>query len=241
MKFFQKPKLIGIILVTLMLLTGCSHLPSKDTMFTLKNLREYSVEDFNLSKEVKYFEINYYKASKLNNQLKLMNIMGYPIHFYFDRTAFNALSANEKQKINNALPVIVSNGFFGTYPGAAMHDPDNAITVANVKVLDQHLNVKNIATKREVLTLLGKIDTLAELQLVLWLNNKEPATRYKVENHQYTFISHFNNGTMGEHLGCGSHTYRGVIDEKGNIARYNLIEFKANEPSAPLSGCSDAP
>lgn len=241
MKHAKQMTLISVFL-SLIFLSGCSHVISKNDEAALKKLSEYTIKDFNLNKDIKYFEINRYRVLSRSNRMGIVHMASYPIMVYSDKKAYAGLNTKEKHLIKSSLPVVANRGYFGAVNnGPTMINSGKIASIANLRYISSDAKTKSIATKREVLALLGNIDTPAELQLALWLYNKKSANSYKKVGDRYVFTTRFSNTTMGDDLGCGLHVYRGVMSAQGTLDNYDLIRFNAYEPSAPLSGCGNAP
>ncbi len=84
----------------------------------------------------------------------------------------------------------------------------------------------------DVVKYLGKIDTPAEIKLVLWLNNEaHDKDKYRKTSNGYTVISEYDNSidNFGE---CGHFVYRLKINKKGKITEKKLLK-----KTASIHGC----
>ena len=93
-------------------------------------------------------------------------------------------------------------------------------------------------TVKDVIGMLGEIDTPAEAKLVLWLNDKNRGIsdenhkdKYRKTSKGYAVISEYDNSinNFGE---CGHFTYRIHISKTGKVREKKLLK---KEPSK--NGC----
>lgn len=218
---------LNFIMLSIFLL-ACGGITAKqDGSVKLKKLNDYKVSDFKLTNDVSYFEIESYNTSELNKKLQFLpRVGGKRTKIFFDQSAYQALTDKDKSKVNIAFPKFAKSDHLGARIAPPMtRNMGHIMSISNLRYLDKQSKVHTIPTTSGVMDLLGDIDTAAEIQLVLWMNNERPAKSYKKVNNQYEItINYFVPTSFVQN--CGTYTYRIIMDLNGKILEKKLLKFK---------------
>lgn len=102
-------------------------------------------------------------------------------------------------------------------------------------MIDSHEKIWRMNEVKDIIEMLGSIDTPAEAKIVLWLNDKNRDTsdenhkdKYRKTHKGYIVISEYDNSVdnFGE---CGNFTYRISISKKGEITEKKLLSKKPSK------------
>lgn len=192
----------------------------------LKPLGEYKSSDYNLKDGVEYLEIRTYFGQAKSVQ-EVYNETTYKkeiaIHAKSDGFLDENISANLKAVKPNLKDSDIRKHRMCRFMGCNFR-----ISVAVVLFADKNITTLNKVS--DVTAMLGKIDTPAELKLVLWLNdiNKnltdhKHSESYKKVKNGYEVISVYENNVMnfGE---CGVFKHKLLINDDGKIGKKILLE-----------------
>lgn len=178
-KIYSYP-FVGIgLMIAVFIFSGCQQPALDDNQKKLKKLHAYQLSDFNLAKEVKYFEIAQYidPSPRSVSQTRTED--------RYDVSSYSNLSDSNKKKLASLKFVGVDEkssgkGLRNVFVFSSDLSPDErkriAISIAmapgyvNLHYVDQDSKVKVIATKKELKAFLGEIDTSAEELLCWYLN-----------------------------------------------------------------------
>ncbi len=182
----------------------------------LKPIHEYPASAFNLKKGVTYFEIRQYEVDD-NNKLRtkpyktVLSFQRKPLLSFDKETVrkFHKLSPNLSTKSNISKSSLESDGIGCNY-------------IYNGFTIDDKGKMLYMNMIEDVTSFLGKIDTPAEAQVVLWLHNKHSGKSYSKTYSGYNVIVEYSV-TLGE---CKRYKYRATINKKGKIIKYKLLESR---------------
>ncbi len=220
-------KIFKIVLLVL-LITGVHAKGAK--WQELKALKEYPVNAYKLKEGVEYLEIrNYIKG----NKDKRYNIKKYGVTVSMQRTPLKSFSPKMVKKFKALSPNLskqtnIKSSTFCLMSGCVSQ-------ISNGFMIDSHGKMWRMNMVKDVIGMLGEIDTPAEAKLVLWLNDKNRSTsdenykdKYRKTSKGYTVISEYDNSIMnfGE---CGHFTYRININKKGKITGKKLLKKKPSK------------
>jgi len=157
---------------------GCQQPALDDSQKKLKKLSMYQLSDYNLAKEIKYFEIVQYDPPSFT--------IAPNIRLRYDTSSYNNLSYANRKKLVSLKFVAVdekssNKGLHNMFVFSSELSPRDrkriSISIAmspgyaNLHYVDKNSKVKVIATKKELKAFLGEIDTSAEELLSWYLNN----------------------------------------------------------------------
>jgi hypothetical protein len=96
--------------------------------------------------------------------------------------------------------------------------------ICNGFMIDTDEKIWRMNTRTDAVEMLGEIDTPAEVQAVLWLNNKHEANSYRKVSNGYEVRINYNNSSKQ----CGD---RVTITNKGEIVNYRSLRQKMKKNS----------
>jgi len=188
-----------IILLALLLTT----IQAKSSKWQrLQAIDVYSGSDYNLKESVSYMEIRWYGDKKGKKITKVLKLYREPLESYPKKiiSKFRSL----KPKYSNSADIGWSgNAFF----------------------IDKKGKMFQMDMKKDIISLLGKIDRAAEVELVLYLNHLEGRHYYKKVSKGYKIKS------IEKLKGCTSSINQGLVEKSG---RYTL----AAEYTLQREGCA---
>ncbi len=192
----------------------------------LKPLGEYKSSDYNLKEEVAYLEIRGYFGEAKSVQ-EVYNETTYQkeiaIHAKSDGFLDENISTNLKVIKPNLKDSDIRKDKMCRFMGC-FYKANTAVAALKDK------NITSLNKVSDVTVMLGKIDTSAELKLVLWLNDSNKnltdhkhSESYKRVKNCYEVISVHENSVMniGE---CGVFKHKLLVNEKGEIEKKILLE-----------------
>ncbi len=192
----------------------------------LKPLGEYKSSDYNLKEEVAYLEIRGYFGEAKSVQ-EVYNETTYQkeiaIHAKSDGFLDENISTNLKVIKPNLKDSDIRKDKMCRFMGC-FYKANTAVAALKDK------NITSLNKVSDVTVMLGKIDTPAELKLVLWLNDSNKnltdhkhSESYKRVKNGYEVISVHENSVMniGE---CGVFKHKLLVNEKGEIEKKILLE-----------------
>jgi len=157
-------KIIGFVLLCFTFLWFTPSLHAKDTQWQkLKPLEAYVGSAYHLKERVAYMEIRTYSSRKNTKPTQIFKLYKKPLKNYSKDTIkkFKALRAKYSKRAD-----IRAN--------------------ANAFFIDTKGKMFQMDMKKDIVVLLGEIDTLAEVQLLLWLRYEKYAKRCKRTANGYT-------------------------------------------------------
>ncbi len=122
----------------------------------LEPLKSYPGSAYNLKENVAYMEIRRYSTKKSKNASETLALYRKPLKSY---------SEDIIAKFKALTPKYLKNADLGSY--------------GNAFFIDTKGKMFQMDMKKDIISLLGEIDTLAEVQLVLWLNHEKYGKYYK--------------------------------------------------------------
>jgi len=214
--------LIGAVLKfsMILLLLLCSTLIA-DAWTKLKPLKSYAPTQFNLKKGIEYLEVRQYDSDKKYK----INRQKYRIRFPIYRTPLNKLNHKVTRQFRRILPNISKETNIKKLSICATGECK--MTIGNGFYINDKGRMGYMNEIRDVIGFLGTIDTPAELQFVLWLNNKENGTYYKKTSKGYqVMIDYINNvANFGK---CGKFRDKALISYSGEILQYKTLQYDPN-------------
>ena len=196
----------------------------------LKPLKEYPASDYNLKEGVEYLEIREYYNGVKDTQYRTKT---YNVTVPMGRTSLKSFSPKMVKKFKTLSPNLskqtnIKESRFCLLSGCVSR-------ISNGFMIDSHGKMWRMNTVKDVIGMLGEIDTPAEAKLVLWLNDKNRdisdenhKDKYRKTSKGYAVISEYDNSidNFGE---CGHFTYRINISKKGKITEKKLLTKKPSK------------
>ena len=196
----------------------------------LKPMKEYPASAYSLKGGTEYLEIREYNNGVKDTQYKIET---YRVTVPMGRTSLKSFSPNMVKKFKALSPNLskqtnIKKSSFCLMSGCVSR-------ISNGFMIDRHGKMWRMNMAKDILEMLGEIDTPAEAKLVLWLNDKNRGTsdenhkdKYRKTSKGYTIISEYDNSIMnfGE---CGHFTYRINISKKGKITEKKLLKKKPSK------------
>jgi len=186
----------------------------------LKPLKSYKPNEFNLKKGIEYFEIRQYDSNKrlgINNKKYRVR---YPIYKkplsqynYRLKKQFKRILPNLSKETNIKKLAICATGECKT-------------TIGNGFYIDERENMGYMNEVSDVINFLGKIDTPAELQFVLWMNNKEDGKYYRKVRKGYEVIIDYTN-SVANFGKCGKFRDKALVGYNGKLLSYRTLKYDA--------------
>ena len=183
------------------------------TFKKLKPLNAYSPYAYNLASDIKYLELRIYTYS---NSKELTKRGSHP-RYELVATAKRAATSKNLIKRLRKYPPILS-------PKADMHASGMCVMSGcsfrrgNAFVIDNKNKMWKMDETSDLLTYLGKIDTEAELKMLLWAKSfKYDNSKYRKVKNGYEVIVEYDNdlSNIGE---CGHFTYHLNVSNWGDIS-----------------------
>jgi len=92
-------------------------------------------------------------------------------------------------------------------------------------LIDNNGKMFRMNTIKDVIGFLGKIDTAAEAQTVLWLHDKNSGDRYRKITGGYDVLIEYQDEEGDAQTGyCKKYQYKASINTKGRIVKYELLK-----------------
>lgn len=207
----------------------------------LKSLEAYPASAYTLKEDVEYLEIRTYST-------QVSGIIGLtPRKTYFKnhvavklgKKPLDSFDPKVVEKFKASSPKLSEESNIRKYKFSLMSGSTSY--TSNGFMIDKSKKIRQLNKVSDVIEKLGKIDTPAEVKLVLWLNDSSRDTtdekhkdRYRKTFKGYSVISEYNNGTtnLGE---CGHFTYEISISKQGEITEKKLLRKKPSK-----YGCGSA-
>ena len=187
----------------------------------LKPLKEYSHSEFRLKKGIEYLEVRQYDSDR-NYKI---NRKKYRVRFPIYRTPLNKLNSKLTRQFRKIPPNISKETNIKKLSICATGECKT--TIGNGFYIDSNGRMGYMNEISDVVGFLDKIDTPAEIQFVLWMNNKENGKYYKKTKRGYeVIIDYVNNiANFGK---CGKFRDRAIIDYRGKITSYKTLKYNPN-------------
>lgn len=196
----------------------------------LKSLKEYSESDYTLKEGVEYLEIREYFQDITQ---KRYNTKKYRVTITMHRSTLKSFSPKMVKKFKASSPILskqtnIKASTLCFMRGCVSH-------ISNGFMIDSHKKMWRMNTVKDIIEMLGEIDTPAEAKIILWLYDKNRDTsdknykdKYRKTPKGYTVISEYDNSidNFGE---CGNFTYRISISKEGKITEKILINKKSSK------------
>ncbi|BAF72973.1 hypothetical protein [Sulfurovum sp. NBC37-1] len=162
----------------------------------LKPLNAYKGNAYHLKENVAYMEIRWYATKKGKKITETLKLYRKPLESYPEDTILKFRSLKPKYS-NNADIGWSGNAFF----------------------IDTEGKMFQMDMRKDIMSLLGKIDKPAEVELILYLNNAEGKHYFKKTSKGYRVK------TVEKLKGCTSKVGQGMVNRSGKYTdefRYNL-------------------
>lgn len=201
------------IVLLLLLTTG---IQAKSKWKTLKFISQYSASAFNLKEGIAYLDVRQYQVNEKNKLRK----KPYKSVLSLYRTPLTSLDPKIVKKFHTLTPNTSSESDIIIHEeqsdGVGCHYLYNGFSI------DDKGKMLRMNMVEDIVGFLGEIDTPAELQAVLWLNNKKRGNLYRKTSKGYeAIIEYHDNGY------CKKFKYKATINKKGKITQYKLLKSKA--------------
>ena len=101
--------------------------------------------------------------------------------------------------------------------------------LGNGMMIDSKKKMWSMNTTEDIIDMIGKVDTLAEAKLVLWLNDKDmgeskdDSYKYRKVSNGYEVQHEFDNSisNFGE---CGHFLYEMTVSKEGKVGKKKLLK-----------------
>jgi len=185
---------------------------------TLKPLKSYKPSEFKLKKGIVYLEIRQYDSDKKLSINKNKYRVRYPIY----TTPLKEYNRRLKKQFKNIKPNLSKETNIKKLSLCATGECK--ITIGNGFYIDSRGYMGYMNEISDVIGFLGTIDTPAELQFVLWMNNKQNGKYYrKVKGGYEVIIDYINNiANFGK---CGKFRDKAIINYNGKIRSYKTLKY----------------
>ncbi len=152
----------GLLLAaSLFVFSGCQQpVQSSGKIEKFKSLSEYSLNDFRLAKDVRYFSVNVLFSGNV---------------YHYDSQNYKQLSSAVKRDLEDAKKDNRSHFRLYIPPNACLI----GIPAATISYVDSDSKVHMVTNKKALKVFLGNIDTPAEVKVWLMLNGKREVENYK--------------------------------------------------------------
>ena len=177
----------------------------------LKPLKAYSPNSYNLAKDIKYLELRLYTIFSAN----MGNRNSTPQYKIVATAKRGAVSKGLIKKLRRYPPLLSKKADIHS-SGICVMSGCSSIK-GNAFVIDNKNKMWKMDEASDVLTYLGKIDTEAELKMVLWVKSiKYDNSKYRKLKDGYEVIAEYDNdiSNVGE---CGHFIYRLKVSNWGDI------------------------
>ncbi|MEA1893351.1 MAG: hypothetical protein U9N33_11675 [Campylobacterota bacterium] len=204
------------ILSILLLILLTTEIQAKERWKSLKHISQYPVSAFNLQEGIEYLDVRQYAVNE-KNKLKrksyksVLSLYRTPLTSFDSKIVkkFHKLTPNISSKSNIVIHDIQSDG-------VGCHYLYNGFTI------DDQGKILRMNMVEDIIGFLGEIDTPAELQAVLWLNNKKSGDLYRKTSKGYEAIIEYEDNGY-----CKKFKYKATVNKKGEITQYKLLKSKA--------------
>ena len=183
------------------------------TFKPLKPLKAYSPNSYKLAKDIKYLELRRYTYS---NSKDLTKRGAYPKYELIAVAKRGSVSDKLIKKLRKYPPILTQKADIHASEMCVMSGC--GFVRGNAFVIDNRNKMWKMDEFSDLLTYLGKIDTEAELKMVLWAKSfKYDNSKYRELLDSYEVIVEYDNSisNVGE---CGHFTYRLKVSKWGDIS-----------------------
>ncbi len=187
----------------------------------LKPLRNYTPTEFNLKKGIEYLEVRQYDSDKKYK----INRQKYRVRFPIYRTPLKQLDSKITRQFRRIPPNISNKTNIKKLSICASGECKT--TIGNGFYINDKGRMGYMNEINDVVGFLGTIDTPAELQFVLWMNNKENGNYYKKTAKGYEIIIDYTNN-IANFGKCGKFRDKALIDYSGKIVNYKTLKYDPN-------------
>jgi len=184
----------------------------------LKPLKNYQPNEFNLKEGIEYFEIRQYDSNKRLGINRRKYRVRYPIY----KKPLSKYSYRLKKQFKHILPNLSKETDIKKLTICITGGCKT--TIGNGFYIDVNGNMGYMNEVTDVISFLGKIDTPAELQFVLWMNNKEDGKYYKKVRGGYEVIIDYVN-SVANFGKCGKFRDRAIIGYNGKLLSYKTLKY----------------
>ena len=186
---------------------------------SLKDVGDYSSKDFNLKKNVAYLEIRQYQVDE-HNKLKKRS---YKTILSLYRTPLKSFNSRQIKRFRKLAPDLSDRG------NIRKSDLENhgvgCYYRYNGFLIDDQGKMFSMNAIEDVIGFLGKIDTAAEAQTVLWLHDKMAGSSYRKTSWGYDILIEYQETEGDAQVGyCKRYKYKASINRKGKIIKYKLLK-----------------
>jgi len=187
---------------------------------SLKPLKNYKPNEFKLKKGIEYFEIRQYDS---DNKLAI-NQNKYRVRYPIYKIPLEKYNKKLIKQFKNIKPNLSNDTNIKKLSICATGECK--ITIANGFYIDERGYMGYMNEISDVIGFLDKIDTPAEIQFILWLNNKENGKYYrKIKGGYEVIIDYINNiANFGK---CGKFRDKAIIDYNGKLRNYRTLKYDA--------------
>lgn len=181
-------KIVKIVLLGLIMMGTCAEGAKWQK---LKALDNYKGSAYHLKDNVAYMEIRWYATRKGKKVTKTLKLYRKPLESYPKETISKFRSLKPKYS-NNADIGWLGNAFF----------------------IDTEGKMYQMDMRKDIISLLGKIDKLAEVELILYLNHAEGRHYFRKTSKGYKIK------TVEKLKGCTSMVGQGMLDRSGKYTQF---------------------
>jgi len=184
----------------------------------LKPLEKYPSSAFKLKKGVEYLEVRQYDSDKIKGIDKKRYRVRFPIY----RTPLNVFHTKLTKQFRRIPPNISKETNIKKLSICATGECKT--TIGNGFYIGSNGRMGYMNEIDDVVGFLGTIDTPAEIQFVLWMNNKENAKYYRKTRRGYEVIIDYVN-SVANFGKCGKFRDKALITYRGKIAHYQTLKY----------------
>lgn len=196
----------------------------------LKPLKAYTPDAYNLKKGIEYLEIRIYTQEIRERTYSKKK---YRVSVSMGKRALSSFDSKLVKRFKKVSPDLseetnIRRTGICMMAGCISH-------IGNGFMIDNHEKIWQMNEAKDVIGMLGEIDTPAEVKLVLWLNDenrdiedRNHKDKYQKTSSGYTVVSEYDNSVnnFGE---CGHFTYRFKISKRGRLTEKRLLKKKPSK------------
>lgn len=208
---------------------------AKDTKWhTLKSFEVYPASAYTLREGVEYLEIRTYVWGIQSKTYSKK----YIVTAKLGKKPLNSFDPKVVKKFKASSPNLTEKTNIRKYGFCVMAGCTSYIS--NGFMIDKKQKIWRMNEVSDVLSMLGEVDTPAEVKLVLWLNDNNRGTsdlnhkdKYRKTSKGYAILSEYDN-SMSNFGECGLFTYEINISKQGKITQKKLLK-KRDSPHGCLA------
>ena len=188
----------------------------------LKPLYKYSASTFHLKDDVSVMEIRRYGTY---DNYKKYNKPTIEMKYY--KTPLKLLDPSLLKRFKKSVPNLSKSGNIH-------RTSKNSTEISNAFIIDNSGKILKMNEIVDVIGFMGKIDTSAEAQLILWLNSKREGTKYRKIPKGYEIIIKYDK-SYPSNKGDGKIAEiceeirevidKAIIDSEGKIISYKQVSI----------------